>query len=132
MCVGMIPGTLATENCRFKDEPAMEWTCDGCRRNRHRSDPSHTLGPAARDPTAAVRLREEVVPSDSAVGHDSVEPEVLTPEQAAARRRMKASSEVQVGSDPDLVERAAQPLAIEDGGPAAPNAADAGSNPTCS
>ena len=142
------------ENCRFKDEPAMEWTCDGCRRNRHRSDPSHTLGPdcrwaiartrddggprarrgrhprdgsvpAARDPTAAVRLREEAAPAEGAVGHDSIEPEVLTPAEASARRRMKASAEVQAGSDPDLVERAAQPLAIEDGGPVAPNAADA-------
>ena len=91
---------------------------DGGPRARRGHYPRDGSVPAARDPTAAVRLREEAVSADCAVGHDSVEPEVLTPEQASARRRMKASAEVQAGSDPDLVERAAQPLAVEDGGPA--------------
>ena len=100
-------------------------TADGGPRARRGRHPRDGSVPAARDPTAAVRLREEAAPAEGAVGHDSIEPEVLTPAEASARRRMKASAEVQAGSDPDLVERAAQPLAIEDGGPVAPNAADA-------
>ena len=72
----------------------------------------HPRVPAVRassEPTARMRVPDEPAasePSSSAVAADAVEPERLTPEQAEARRRAKSSSEVQVGSDPDLIDAA--------------------------
>ena len=101
------------------------------RRGHHPRDPAVA---ASRDPTASLRLPAE---ADVPVAGEAVEPERLGPEEAARRRALKRSSEVQVGSDPDLIDAAgasgssaARPLAIAnepadvpaaDDGLAAPN-----------
>ena len=100
MCVGMIPDTLATRTVALKmslrwnglvmgvaatdidpihlihlaqtaDGAIARTRDDGGPRARRGHYPRDGSVPAARDPTAAVRLREEAVSADSAVGHDS-------------------------------------------------------------
>ena len=147
------PRHVRDETCKFKDDETTEWTCPACKKHRHRSDTTHTLGPdcrwaianyrvegagrarrghhprdpsvpASSDPTSRLRLpdQENSEHPDQVVA-DSVEPEVLTPAQAAARRKAKQSIEVQAGFDPDLVETSdimpAAPASSSDG-PAAP------------
>ena len=156
-----------TGDCKYPNAESSDWQCPGCKSNAHRSSNTHTLGPdcrwaisstrdagggrarrghhprdpavaASRDPTASLRLPAE---ADVPVAGEAVEPGRLGPEEAARRRALKRSSEVQVGSDPDLIDAAgasgssaARSLAIAnepadapaaDGGLAAPNAADA-------
>ena len=62
----------------------------------------------------------------NAVGSEAVEPEVLTPEQAEARRHAKSSVEVQAGVDENLIEGANAPHNPDaDDGLAQPNPVDA-------
>ena len=105
------------------------------RSGHHPRDPAVA---ASKDPTASLRLPAE---ADVPVAGEAAEPEGMSPEEAACRRALKRSSEVQVGSGPDSIDAAgasgssaARPLAIAnepadvpaaDGGLAAPNAADA-------
>ena len=93
---------------------------------RHPRDPAV---PAANEPTARLRLPAEFVRPDfrsNAVGSEAVEPEVLTPEQAAARRHAKSSVEVQAGVDENLIEGANAPHNPgADDGLAQPNPVDA-------
>ena len=110
------------ENCRWSIARSVAEGASRERAGRHPRDPRV---PAAADPTAAVRLGAELPeareepPSGGARGSDDppvavdpFAPEVLSPEQAAARRAAKsrASVEVQAGADDDLV-RAAAPAA---------------------
>ena len=74
------------------------------RRGAHPRDPAV---PASSDPTSSLRISEETVPVPSRrppdnVDSEAVEPERLTPEQAARRRRDKRSTEVQAGMDHEL------------------------------
>lgn len=128
------PRHVRDETCKFKNEQPTEWKCPACLKHRHRSDERHTLGPdcrwaiastraegagrarrghhprdpsvkAASEPTSRLRLPEsESLEHPDRVATESTAPEVLTPAQAAARRRAKQSIEVQAGHDPDLVE----------------------------
>ena len=161
------PRHTRTGDCKYPNAESSDWQCPGCKSNAHHSSNTHTLGPdcrcaiaatrdegggrarkghhprdpavaASRDPTASMRLPAE---PNVPVAGEAVEPERLSPEEAARRRALKRSSEVQVGSDPGLVDAAgasgssaARPLAIAnepsdapaaDGGLAVPNAADA-------
>ena len=84
---------------------------------RHPRDPAV---PASSEPTSSLRPVEEPLPPGVPAGdeepifEDAVReiaeaarpdevPEVLSPEQAAARRRSKMSAEVQAGRDPGLI-----------------------------
>ena len=94
-------------------EPNCRWAVASTRTETGRARRGHhPRVPAVRassEPTARMRVPDEPAasePSSSAVAADAVEPERLTPEQAEARRRAKSSSEVQVGSDPDLIDAA--------------------------
>ena len=136
------------DDCRYKGEESIIWSCEGCKKNRHRSHESHTLDhtcrwaiarirddggprerrghhprdpriPAAREPTASLRL-EDAAPSS--VAAEAVVPERLTAEEAAARRLAKSTSAVQAGQDPGLIEASG---VVADGALAEPSASDA-------
>ena len=136
------------DDCKYKGEETVIWSCEGCKKNRHRSHESHKLDhtcrwaiartrddggprdrrghhprdpriPAAREPTASLRL-EDAVPSS--VAAEAVVPERLSAAEAAARRLAKSTSAVQAGQDPGLVEASG---VVADGALAEPSASDA-------
>ena len=133
------PRHTRTGDCKYPNAESSDWQCPGCKSNAHRSSNTHTLGPdcrwaiaatrdegggrarkghhprdpavaASRDPTASLRLPAE---PNVPVAGEAVEPERLSPEEAARRRALKRSSEVQVGSDPGLVDAAGAPVPVQ-------------------
>ena len=111
------PSHTLDENCRWA---AARMVLEGAGRPRTGHHPRDPAVPASSEPTASLRPVEEERPLDEhpdGVGAEvepaarevaeasgsGVAPEVLTPEQAEARRRLKRSAEVQAGRDPDLI-----------------------------
>ena len=111
------PSHTLDENCRWA---AARMVLEGAGRPRTGRQPRDPAVPASSEPTSSLRPVEEPRPPDvladggEPILEDAVReiveaarpseaPEVLSPEQAAARRRSKMSAEVQAGRDPDLI-----------------------------
>ena len=111
------PSHTLDENCRWA---AARMVLEGAGRPRTGRHPRDPAVPASSEPTSSLRPVDEPHPPDiladagepiledavreiAEAARPSEEPEVLSPEQAAARRRSKMSAEVQAGRDPDLI-----------------------------
>jgi len=111
------PSHTLDENCRWA---AARMVLEGAGRPRVGRHPRDPAVPASSEPTSSLRPVEEPLPPGVPAGdeepifEDAVReiaeaarpdevPEVLSPEQAAARRRSKMSAEVQAGRDPGLI-----------------------------
>lgn len=134
-------------DCKFPNVEPMSWSCPACVKNRHRSHSSHTLGPdcqwaiattrsegarkhrtghhprdpivkASSEPTSSLRVDLKSADAPS-LADRGIEPESLSPEEAARRRKDKSLSATPVPPATSLP-LTPKPLSIAPGPPGTP------------